>query len=151
MTDMNESPATKPDESGTRRPSVSPGSGPEPELLKFIASRINASNWIGIERAEYADVKYDTEKRKINDYNMEVWGLAEEGEWWVFLTNYLRRAQLLGVDTFQGRQAFGKFVVTAMSAFESMIRVKGLPPTPGVHSGKISAWITNTERGNEDG
>jgi hypothetical protein len=140
--DTSESPPPKLELSATEKAGVV-------EELAFIASRIVASDWIAIERREYADHKYDADLRYKNDIDMHNFGLTEESDWWVFLTNYLRRAQVFGVDTLQGRQAFGKFVVTALSAFESMIRTEGRPPTPGVHSGEITEW--DRGKGNEDG
>ena len=103
-------------------------------------SRLAAAEWIWKERLGYADLKYNADRMYDNDVEMHTYGLTEEGMWWTFLTNYLKRAQVLGVDTLAGRQAFGKFLVTCMSAFESMIRTEGEPPYPGVSSGVIQTW-----------
>jgi hypothetical protein len=110
------------------------------ERLRIIASQMNAASWIATERKEYADKKFDEEKRHKLDLDMKDFGLTEEGLWPVHITNYLKRAQLLGVDTPKGLQALGKFTVTAIAMFESAIRVYGKPPMPGVTSGEIFDW-----------
>lgn len=107
---------------------------------RVIASRILAQDWIARERREYADVKFDTEKRRALELDMHAFGLTEDGQWWTFLTNQLRRAQLFGPDTLQGRQAFGKLILVCLDAFEAMIRSEGPPPYPGVRSGDIRPW-----------
>ena len=112
-----------------------------------IAARIVVGDWLATERREYADGKYkrdgETWHRLLLD--MQNYGLHEQGEWFMFLTNYLRRAQLLGLDTPAGQQAFGKFVVTCLSCFEACVMVNGRPPMPGVPSGTIEPW----KRGDE--
>lgn len=109
---------------------------------KDIAARITVQDWINLERATYADGKYKRDGQKWHELllDMQNFGLDEHGEWWLFLTNYLKRAQLLGLDTPAGQQAFGKFVVTALSCFEACVMVNGKPPLPGVHSGTIEPW-----------
>jgi hypothetical protein len=62
-------------------------------------------------------------------------GLA--GPWIDFIGNYLRRAELLGLDTMKGRQALGKYIVTMMHCLETAIEVYGPMPRAGYPSGEI--------------
>lgn len=106
------------------------------ELFARMAARANVAEWIGIERKEYSDVKYATgsEPRHRAILDMRNFGLDENGEWWTFITSYLRRAQLQGLDTMEGRQAFGKTIVTMLHALETAVEVHGPMPQPGVSS-----------------
>lgn len=115
----------------------SPSQKPETFDMKLIASRINVGDWIQVERRDYADKKWTAEGRYKYDLHMQSFGLAEESPWMDYLMQYLKRAQVLGVDNPLGRQAFGKFVVTALACFESMVRVYGKPPRGGVPSGEV--------------
>ena len=49
---------------------------------------------------------------------------------------YVHRAYTLGLDTPGGRQAAGKAAATAMCFLESVVRVCGPLPIPGVPSGQ---------------
>jgi hypothetical protein len=48
---------------------------------------------------------------------------------------YLNRAAVLGIDTDVGRQAVAKAAATAVGYLESVVRVHGSVPEPGVPSG----------------
>lgn len=65
-------------------------------------------------------------------------GLADDSWWWRQLTTYFHRSRVLGVDGPVGRQALAKFVATACALLESVIRVHGPLPPPGVPSGEIN-------------
>jgi hypothetical protein len=106
-----------------------------------LAARMNVATWLGTERREYADVKYAEDGESRLKLEMQNFGLSEDGEWWVFITNYLKRAQLLGLDTTGGRQAMGKCIVTMMHALETSVEVFGELPKPGVPSGTIEKWV----------
>lgn len=108
-----------------------------------IAARMNVATWIGVERREYADLKYanGSEPRHRAMLDMRNFGLDINGEWWVFITNYLRRSQLLGLDTAAGRQAFGKTIVTMLHALETAVEVHGPMPQPGVTTGEVNEWV----------
>lgn len=92
--------------------------------------------WISLERIQYADTKYkdgeDNRAKLIEAMKTE--GFSEDGVWMGFLGNYIRRAQLFGVDTLQGRQALGKAITTAMHCLETAVMVHGDMPLPGVSS-----------------
>lgn len=104
-------------------------------MMGVPQSRGHVRRWVKDERDAYADKKYN-DKADI-DRHMAEDGFTEDG-WYVgFITNYLRRAQLLGADTSQGRQALGKCLVTITEALESSVRVYGSLPKPGVPSGTI--------------
>lgn len=93
--------------------------------MNVLRSRLHVSNWITHERL-YGDTKYPI--KSTHDQNMVESGI----EWWlVFLTNYLSRAQTLGLDTPRGRQALGKVIVTAMDCLETACRVYGPMPQGG--------------------
>lgn len=95
--------------------------------------------WILRERDRYADVKYDendeNHRRLVSD--MCNLGISEDSDHWGFITNYLKRAQILGLDTLPGRQALGKTIVTLMHTLERAISVHGAMPQPGFPSGEI--------------
>lgn len=65
-------------------------------------------------------------------------GLGEEGWWWQQLVSYYARSKILGVDIPVGRQAIAKFTATACGLLESIVRVYGPLPPPGVSSGNVS-------------
>jgi len=64
-------------------------------------------------------------------------GLDEDSWWWQQLTNYIHRANVLGLDNPLGRQALAKFAATACGLLESAIRIYGSLPSPGVPSGEV--------------
>lgn len=107
--------------------------------------RVELREWLVLERARYADVKYDedTEARHKLILDMQDFGnLEDDSEWMTFLTNYWQRARTLGLTTPQGRQAFGKFIVTAMHCLETAIECHGHMPKPGQPSGELKEWTT---------
>jgi hypothetical protein len=62
-------------------------------------------------------------------------GLGEDGWWWRQLTTYFHRSRVLTLSTPGGRQALAKFAATACGLLESVVRVHGPLPPPGVSSG----------------
>jgi hypothetical protein len=87
-------------------------------------------NWLAKERA------YTLDKFGIDEDN-EHTPLREWSEWWEKqFENYLFRAQVLGLDTPGGRQAAAKFVATAVGFLETVVRLYGPLPEPGVTSGE---------------
>lgn len=96
--------------------------------------------WLQDERKNYADVKW-----KDGESNREslIQKMKEEGwtpTWTDFAYAYMKRAELMGPDTLQGRQAMGKAVVTLMHILETAIMVFGPMPEPGHTSGEIVEW-----------
>lgn len=65
-------------------------------------------------------------------------GLGEDGWWWRQLTTYYHRAGVLGLASPVGRQALAKYVATACGLLESVFRVHGTLPPPGVPSGELN-------------
>lgn len=109
---------------------------------RTLATRMRIATWLAEERREYADKKYDPDGENMHrlELDMQNYGLDENGEWWGFITNYLKRAQLLGLDKASGRQALGKLIVTLVNCLEVAERVYGPMPMPGVPSGQIETW-----------
>lgn len=65
-------------------------------------------------------------------------GLGEDSWWWQQLSSYYTRARVLGLDIPVGRQAIAKYAATACGLLESIVRVYGPLPPPGVPSGDLS-------------
>ncbi|HWI05565.1 MAG TPA: hypothetical protein VNT52_17295 [Acidimicrobiales bacterium] len=89
--------------------------------------------WIEKERAEYAD-STDHRQALIDELRLDP---HFDGQWSVLVTNYLRRAQLLGLDSMAGRQAMGKLIVSCMHVLETAVDVFGPMPVAGVPSGEV--------------
>ena len=98
--------------------------------------------WLFSERAFYSDVKY-----RDGDYNrqflidaMRDEPFSDGSKWLDFIGNYMKRAQLFGLDTPIGRQALGKTLVTIQHCLETAIMIYGPMPEPGYPSGEIRKW-----------
>jgi hypothetical protein len=103
-----------------------------------MSTRQSLLDWIATERALYADVKYAADGPNRAALIADLRDHPHiDGEWDVFIGNYLRRAQLFGVDSLPGRQALGKTIVTLMHCLETAIEAHGPMPVPGVPSGEI--------------
>lgn len=98
--------------------------------------------WIHVERTQYADVKYTPGESAYLDRLQDIKdnGIGPASTEMVFLTNYLKRAELLGIDNLAGRQAFGKFVVTATAMLERIVLAYGPMPDPGHTTGEVYEW-----------
>lgn len=101
-----------------------------PEQTMTAASQ--CFDWLVRER-EYQVRKFGT----ILDDEHTLQGLGDDGWWWTQLTSYFHRSRVLGLDTPVGRQAIAKFVATSCGLLESVIRVSGPLPQPGVPSGEV--------------
>lgn len=110
------------------------------ERLKVLATRMNVAEWIATERREHADVKYGegTEAKALVDKQFEDEGLGDDSL--NFILNYLKRAELFGMHTPQGKQAMGKLIVTCTAYLERAVMLHGPMPKPGVPSGEIQEW-----------
>lgn len=102
-----------------------------PRLGTSAASQ--AFDWLVRERA-YQVRKFGTE---LDDQHTRE-GLDDDGWWWRQLTSYYHRARVLGLQTGVGRQALAKFAATACGLLESVVRVHGPLPPPGVPSGQVT-------------
>lgn len=107
-----------------------------PRLLPIPTAREELQAWIVTERATYADIKFSDENRAFLIKAMREEKLGPI--WMGFIGNYLKRAELFGLDTLQGRQALGKTIVTLLHCLETAIDEFGPMPAPGVSSGEIS-------------
>ena len=115
----------------------------ESEVLRYLPPLVNpivqtmteasqCFEWLVRER-EYQIKKFGT---ALDDEHTKQ-GLGEDGWWWQQLTNYFHRSRILGLDTPVGRQAIAKFTATSCGLLESVIRVHGPIPRPGVSSGNV--------------
>lgn len=89
--------------------------------------------WLARER-NYQLKKFGVE---LDDEHTMQFGLAADGWWSRQLESYYHRARVLGIDQMNGRQALAKYVATACGLLESVVRVYGRLPAPGVPSGEI--------------
>lgn len=95
--------------------------------------------WVRVERDHYTiPRKYgpDSAGQQIVRDAVAQGGFADEGLM-DFVGNYLKRAQLFGLDTPQGRQATGKAIVSLMNILEVACELHGPMPAPGYPSGEI--------------
>lgn len=104
-----------------------------------IEARAQLRQWIQLERERYADVVKFSEDADIRQaLIVEMSNTGQFADRWVdFGLNYVRRAQLLGANTPQGRQAMGKAIVTFMHMLETALATFGNMPEPGHPSGEI--------------
>lgn len=89
--------------------------------------------WLSQER-NYQLRKFGIEQ---DDRNTMIAGIDADGWWSGQLAMYYRRAQVFGLDLPNGRQALAKFTATACGLLESVARVHGPLPPPGVTSGEL--------------
>lgn len=107
-------------------------------------ARARVMHWIAEERERYADIKYAEGTEARHKLILETKNYGLDGEWMVFIGGYLKRAELIGLDTPAGRQALGKAVVTCLHALETAVQAIGDLPKPGVPSGEIEPWLEMT-------
>lgn len=103
------------------------------------------AKWIQQEREQYAYTrKYARDGQQQSDNRRMIVDAIATGEFGVqlqdFVFNYLKRVQLFGLDTPQGRQALGKAVMTLIDYLETAVDHHGAMPRPGVPSGEILPW-----------
>lgn len=116
---------------------------PEPHEMAALAAAMNVSTWLATERADYAQA--DKWARIGADVRGPVAPLIEAGgdstiEALDFVRMYLHRAQQLGIETPNGRQALGKAIVTAQQALGAAVQYHGPMPAPARPSGEIEPW-----------
>lgn len=108
-------------------------------------SETHVEEWMRIEREKYVNQdKFNPDKQvnpvdqwALNEFWVETDGIAEDGEWWRQITQYIQRARLFGLDSLQGRQALVKATMTIRGCVEASVRVYGPLPEPGHPSGTI--------------
>lgn len=96
-------------------------------------------NWLEAERVAHQDRKFE-DLRPVHDTEMLNSGIDQSGYWWQQINMYFYRANVLGIDTLLGKQAAAKGVATALGMLESVVRVYGELPAPGVPSGEVQSW-----------
>lgn len=113
-----------------------------------LEERATVMRWMLAEWG-YANAKFglleDCDQRHGHDESMRRHGFTSElseAFWFRQVTQYFKRAELMGVDSLPGRQALMKSLMTLFDACSSMIRVHGLPPEPGHPSGEVHLWVT---------
>jgi hypothetical protein len=90
-------------------------------------------NWLISER-DYQINKFGI---GLDDQHTIEFGVQPETWWQDQVAMYLHRANLFGLDTPQGRQMVAKATATMCGLLESVIRVHGELPPPGVSSGNL--------------
>lgn len=106
---------------------------PKKSLGRVLAER-HTLEWLRQEQKNYAQVKYPI-------------STVEEDEGVLtqrcidFVTNYLSRAQLLGLDTPTGRQTLAKALSTLYGFTQSAVYLHGPLPEPGHSSGELHDWV----------
>lgn len=96
--------------------------------------------WLHDER-EYQTNKFDyTEQDDTHTRDFLNGLVLTSGElfWDRQINTYIHRAQVLGIDTPAGRQAVLKAAATTVAFAESVVRMYGIVPEPGVTSGEKS-------------
>lgn len=89
----------------------------------------------------YSDKKWSPALREEADEDLSGNPGFVDGRWPFFIGQYLHRVGMLGgMSTPRGRQALMKTLNTVLPACESMVRVFGSPPAPGINSGEIREW-----------
>lgn len=105
---------------------------PKKSLRRTLATR-HVLDWLRKERRDYAETKYPISTVEEDD------GVLTE-RCLDFVGQYLKRAEILGLDTFQGRQLLAKAMSTLFSYCEGAVLCHGPLPAPGVSSGEIIEW-----------
>jgi hypothetical protein len=99
-------------------------------------ARYCALDWIAAEHAIYEGNKFD---RDLDDEKTP-------DDWYKRIDNYLKRAEVLGLDNPLGRQAVAKAATTAVAYLESMFRRFDSVPSPGFTSGEHKGdWVLGGE------
>jgi hypothetical protein len=111
--------------------------------MSYLSDCADALRWIKEERV-YARTKWSTDAY---DDVTRVSVLAESDRpatalptWDFWIQQYLHRALLLGLNTPNGMQAVGKLATTAAAMLDSVGRLYGPLPAPGLPSGEIKEW-----------
>lgn len=105
---------------------------PRQTLGRTLATR-HTLDWVRKERA-YADEKYPVS-------TIEQFGGALRDEDCDFVMQYLKRAQLLGIDSASGRQSLAKAFATLYDFVRSSVYLYGELPAPGLSSGNVEPWV----------
>lgn len=99
--------------------------------------------WMQEELDGHADIKYSGDNKAMNVERVLAWTSDPSPEKQAaidFILNYVKRAELFGLDTPQGRQALGKAGVTIVNYLTYLGEAGLAMPAPGVPSGEIKEW-----------
>lgn len=110
--------------------------GNESERTEEMTDHSMWEAWFKGETA-YQDGKFES-SRPEHDKLMAEEGIM--GRWINDINMYLHRANLIGLDKLNGRQALAKAAMVCVAAVESAVRVYGPLPEPGHTSGEIVEW-----------
>lgn len=101
--------------------------------------REHVKAWLEDEERGHQDRKYTEEAKTAGPLSDDEWTRESPlmGKWANQILMYLHRADTLGLDTYNGRQAAAKAVATAHGMVESIVRVHGPLPEGGHTSGEI--------------
>lgn len=92
--------------------------------------------WLRVEWEEYANQKQD-DYRPAHDVTLAREGIGP-GTWWESeVLRYMKRADVLGLNTPLGRQAACKGMAVYVDMCAAIVRVYGDPPPAGVPSGEL--------------
>lgn len=99
-----------------------------------------AVEWLLAEWKGHARTKYG-EGNPGHDVNGEAIKNLDYERMFNFVLNYLKRVELFGLDTPQGKQALGKAATTLVDYVDRTMEIHGAFPMPGLPSGEIEAWL----------
>lgn len=105
---------------------------PKKSLRRTLSER-HVLDWLRREQKDYAQKKYPISTIEEDD------GVLTD-RCVDFVTNYLARAQALGIDTPSGRQTLGKALSTLYGYTQAAVYLYGPMPEPGHSSGEIVEW-----------
>lgn len=103
-------------------------------------TRGHVREWVDEERYRYADKGKFAEDSPGRDIIRDA---VKDGDWeraLTFVQQYIKRAEMLGLDTESGRQVMGKVVTSALHILETACEYHGPMPEPGYTSGEINPW-----------
>lgn len=105
---------------------------PKKSLKRTLATR-HVLDWLRKERRDYAEVKYPISTVEEDEGVLTQRTLD-------FVGQYLKRAEILGLNTTLGRQQLAKAMSTLFGYCEGAVLCHGPLPAPGVSSGEIIEW-----------
>jgi hypothetical protein len=85
----------------------------------------------------YVDKKFPSSVRGDHSSELEQTGVSFDSYWFQQVYQYVKRAEILGLDNPLGRQAIAKGLSTMFGLVERVIEVYGELPPPGVSSGNL--------------
>lgn len=93
-------------------------------------------DWLTKELA-YVDKKFPLSVRGAHHLELEKEGVSSDSYWFQQVYQYVKRAEVLGLDNPLGRQAIAKALSTMFGLVERVVEVYGELPPPGVSSGNL--------------